>query len=136
MVEVVLAAEAPVREDVLARRIARAHGWLRTGSRIRAQVARHLTGCERTQETGGDFIWRAGTVCEVLAFRRPEEGGSGRSLDGIPTAEIPFVARDMPGLRDEPDPSLVLARRLGIDRRGAPTRTRLQAIISRMRLSQ
>lgn len=39
MIAQVIAVEGPVRDDVLARRIARIHGWLRTGSYIRDRVA-------------------------------------------------------------------------------------------------
>lgn len=48
MVDAVMDAEAPVRDDVLAQRVARAHGWLRTGARIREQIALHLRKLERT----------------------------------------------------------------------------------------
>ena len=62
MVEVVMAAEAPIREDVLAKRIARAHGWLRTGSRIRNQIALHLRDLDATDEKTGRFLWPKGSV--------------------------------------------------------------------------
>ena len=54
----VMEAEAPVKDDVLAQRVFRAHGWLRTGARIREQIARHLRSLERTHET------------TVVAFRK------------------------------------------------------------------
>ena len=51
-------AEAPVRDDVSAERVARAHGWLRTGARIREQIALHLRAFDRTEETSGTFLWK------------------------------------------------------------------------------
>src|SRR3546814_17632021 len=50
--------EGPVLDALLARRIARAHGWLRTGGRIRERVfqiarARYRT----TDEEVGTFYW-------------------------------------------------------------------------------
>lgn len=45
-----LETEAPVRDDVVAQRIARAHGWLRTGSRIRAKIDRHLRPFDFTHD--------------------------------------------------------------------------------------
>jgi hypothetical protein len=35
MVDAIIETEAPLRTDILAQRIARAHGWLGTGGRIR-----------------------------------------------------------------------------------------------------
>ncbi len=62
MIAAVMAAEAPIREDILAKRIARAHGWLRTGSRIRDQIALHLRDLDRTDEQTGRFLWPKGSV--------------------------------------------------------------------------
>ncbi|WP_238121316.1 MULTISPECIES: DUF3320 domain-containing protein [unclassified Xanthobacter] len=131
MVEAVIAAEAPVREDVLAQRIARAHGWLRTGKRIKAQIALHLGPYERTREPGGDFLWRVGSISPRVAFRAPASSAARRSLDEIPEAELLFVACSEVRLADESDPPLTLARRLGIDRLTAANRLRLQEILAR-----
>lgn len=130
MVEAVLVAEAPLREDILAQRIARAHGWLRTGTRIKAQVTRHLAGVERTSEAGGDFIWKAGTVSESLTFRY-SAGPERRAIDEIPLAELVFLASTHPDLRQEKDAPLALARRIGIDRLRAAARMRLHLAIAR-----
>lgn len=56
----VVAQEGPVLDDVLARRIARAHGWMRTGARIRERIT--LLGdqhCHTTQEGNSTFYWPA-----------------------------------------------------------------------------
>ncbi|MFG1331116.1 DUF3320 domain-containing protein [Xanthobacter autotrophicus] len=130
MVEAVLAAEAPLREDILAQRIARAHGWLRTGTRIKAQIARHLTHVERISETSGDFIWLPGTMCGRLPFRYTS-GSQRRGIDEIPIAELAFLASAHPALLKERDPPLALARRIGIDRLGSAARMRLHLGIAR-----
>lgn len=75
MVNAVMDAEAPVRDDVLAQRVARVHGWLRTGARIREQIALHLRKLERTAETTGTFLWKPGTIAQRLPFRRPLGAG-------------------------------------------------------------
>ncbi|WP_149574435.1 DUF3320 domain-containing protein [Xanthobacter oligotrophicus] len=131
MVEAVLNAEAPVREDVLAQRIARAHGWLRTGSRIKAQIALHLASVERTRETTGDFLWLSGTVCERLPFRTSPDAAR-RGVDEIPLAELVFLASNHPRLWEARDPPLALARSIGIERLGREARMRLHLAIARV----
>ncbi|MFG1344604.1 DUF3320 domain-containing protein [Xanthobacter autotrophicus DSM 431] len=131
MVEAVLACEGPVREDVLAQRIARAHGWLRTGARIRAQIAPHLASQERTRESSGDFLWQAGTVRRILTYRAPSGGATRRGIDEIPLAELASVVANNAAVLAEKDSLLALARRIGFDRLGAATRVRLQEAIDR-----
>jgi very-short-patch-repair endonuclease len=133
MVEVVMDAEAPVREDILAQRIARAHGWLRTGARIREQIARHLKGYERTEETSGSFLWMPGTVTHRLAFRPPHGPDHRRPLSEIALAELTdFVLLNREALEEEDSP-LVYARLLQVERLAAPTRERLEEAIARAR---
>lgn len=131
MVDKVLAVEAPVREDILAQRIARAHGWLRTGGRIKAQIARHAVGVARTRETSGDFLWRLGTVCDLLAYRAPADEGARRAVAEIPLAELAYVVDRNRHILEEDDPALTLARLLGIERLAAVTRPRLEEAIAR-----
>ena len=71
MVDAVIEAEAPIKDDVLAQRVARAHGWLRTGARIREQIERHLRILDRTRESTGTFLWKPGTVAARIPFRVP-----------------------------------------------------------------
>src|SRR5690606_24266482 len=48
MIRAVVEAEGPIREDVLCRRIARAHGWARAGARIGDRVLALAAGaCRR-----------------------------------------------------------------------------------------
>ena len=130
MIDAVMTAEAPVREDVLAQRIARAHGWSRTGARIRDQVARHLQNYERTDETPGSFLWQPGTVAPRIAFRRPLSSDHRRPLSEIALAElVDFVLSHPDGLNED-DPPLVYARLLEIDRLAAPSRERLEEAIA------
>jgi very-short-patch-repair endonuclease len=54
----VVQAEGPVRDVVLARRIARMHGWQRTGARIQARVDALATRLfRRTEDAEGALYW-------------------------------------------------------------------------------
>ncbi len=133
MVEAVLDCEAPLREDILAQRISRAHGWLRTGGRIRERIALHLRDVDRTSESSGDFVWRKGTVAPVIDYRQTQDGDARRSILEIPIAELASVAVANPDLFDEPDPALAMARLLGVERLAATSRERLEEAIERGR---
>lgn len=66
MIEAVMKEESPLPADVLAQRIARAHGWLRTGGRIRERIDLHLRGYD-TKDLFGKRVGAAITsLCEVL----------------------------------------------------------------------
>ena len=73
MIEHVIASEGPVLDDVLVRRIARAHGFQRSGSRIRDHVLRFVPrDIPTTEERDLTFYWpRGATPSEVTSFRRP-----------------------------------------------------------------
>ena len=130
MVDAVMAAEAPIREDVLAQRIARAHGWLRTGARIRDQIALHLKKLDRTQETAGTFLWLPGSPAPRIPFRTPGRPDHRRSLGEIPIAELAdFVLSNIAVLEEE-DPPLVYARLLQIERLANSSRSRLEEAIA------
>lgn len=131
MVDAVMDAEAPVRDDVLAQRVARAHGWLRTGARIREQIALHLRKLQRTDETTGTFLWKPGTVVQRLAFRKPLGPDHRRSLADISIAELTDFILAHPAVLDEEDPPLVYARLMQVDRLAAPSRERIAEAITR-----
>jgi very-short-patch-repair endonuclease len=132
MVDAVMAAEAPVRDDVLAQRVARAHGWLRTGPRIREQIALHLRGLDRTEETSGTFLWNPGSTAPRVPFR-PQGPDHRRSLADISIAELTDFVISHPAVLDEEDPPLVYARLMQVERLATPSRERLQEAISRAR---
>ena len=133
MVDAVMEAEAPVRDDVLAQRVARAHGWLRTGARIREQIAQHLRTLERTEESTGTFLWKLGTVVTRVPFRRPNGPEHRRSLAEISIAELADFVLSHPDVLDEEDPPLVYARLMQVERLAAPSRERLLKAIARAR---
>lgn len=129
MVDAVVEAEAPMREDVLAQRIARAHGWLRTGARIRERIALHLKDLDRTSESSGDFVWKKGTISDLVPYRTGF-GESRRPVADIPLAELADLVTANPGLFDEADPALSLARIMGIERLAGTSRARLEEALA------
>lgn len=133
MIDAVVAQEAPILEDSLGQRIARAHGWLRTGSRISDRISLHLRDLDRTVESSGIFIWRNGSVCELLDYRPPADSVSRRLISDIALAELAGLVVSNPEVLDQHDPAVDIARLLGVDRLSALSRARLDEAIARAR---
>jgi len=133
MIEAVVETESPLRADILAQRIARAHGWLRTGGRIREEIDRHLHSFDRSTESSGDFIWKKGTVSDIVSYRPPLSEDARRAVADIALAELVSVVRANPDILDSPDPERDLARHLGVDRLASISRARLTEAIARAR---
>jgi very-short-patch-repair endonuclease len=131
MVDAVMEAEAPLRADVLAQRIARAHGWLRTGARIRERIDLHLRDLPRTEESSGPFLWRPGTIEPIYPYRAPVDVAARRAIQDTPLAELASIAVSEPALLEEIDPALALARLLGVERLAATSRARLDEALQR-----
>lgn len=98
MIAHVVNEEGPVLDSVLSRRIARAHGWVRTGARIRDrvdQVARaHFRSHE--EEQLGTFFWPTNLESDSGAtFRRPGDDDSARSLGEICLQELSALVGEM-----------------------------------------
>jgi len=88
MIALVVNREGPVREDVLAKRIARAHVWARTGKRIRDRVYLLAEECyPSTTEEVGQFFWPEGSdTSQWPQFRYSENGA--RAVDEICIQEL------------------------------------------------
>ena len=125
MVDLVVATEAPVREDILFQRIARAHGWQRTGARIREHISLHLLDSERTEETSGRFIWKKCTLTPRYAYRTAATVDQRRSVAEIPLAELVDFILNHPEALNEADPPLTFARLMHIERLANPARQRI-----------
>jgi very-short-patch-repair endonuclease len=133
MIEAVMDQESPLKADILAQRIARAHGWLKAGSKIRERIDMHLRGYDTTVESSGTFVWKKGTIADVLEYRAPFDEDSRRSIADIPIAELTSVVVANPDLQDMPDPARDLARILGVERLREAPRARLDEAIERAR---
>lgn len=135
MVAFVVAHEGPVLDLVMARRISRAHGWQRTGSRIQErveEVARQ--SFKTTEEAVGAFYW----PCEMepgseVAFRSAGPDAQ-RSMDEICMQELVALASAVVDANATDDENLVaMARELGLLRLRAASRGRLEEALRRFR---
>ena len=131
MVEYVTAVEGPVLDSVLARRIARAHGWQRTGARIQERVntvARSVL--QTTSEDVGTFFWAANQRTDApVAFRGGSEDG--RSVDEICMAELVSLAKDVAASGSTGDAAVIaMARKLRLQRVGAAGRGRFERALA------
>ncbi len=133
MIEAVIETESPLRTDILCQRIARVHGWLRTGGKIRERIDLHLRDFDRTGESSGEFIWKKGAVADIQSYRAPGGEDARRAIGDIPLAELAWIVIENPGLLDEPDPARELARLLGVERLAAASRARLDEAIAKAR---
>jgi len=127
MIEHVINIEGPVRDEVLARRIARAHSWTRTGSRIQDRVVRlaeiHFAA---KKEDVGVFFWpKTSGGLESVGFRRSPLGNA-RSVDEISISELTSLAsRLRQEGHDEESALSLMARELGLLKLRAASRERL-----------
>ncbi|AVS70338.1 DNA helicase [Paracidovorax avenae] len=139
MIAHVVSIEGPVLDALLARRIARAHGWLRTGGRIRERVfqiarARYRT----TDEEVGTFYWpeHLDSMTEP-PFRGPADEDSVRAADEISLAELASLARALieQGAQGE-GIYQAMARGLGLQQLRAASRARLENVVNSLRGEQ
>ena len=102
MIDHVIDTEGPVHEDVLARRIARHHGFKKAGSRIRDRVlgiAKSRRGS--TVESTGRFYWRKHTVKNRLTqVRYRNRDNEMRKVEYICKEELQAIDREL-GLRGD-----------------------------------
>lgn len=132
MVEWVVKQEGPVQDAMLARRLARAHGFQRTGSRIQErieQIAQRLF--KTTEEAGGTFYWpREMEPCGEIAFRWQANDDSIRGIEEICEAELLSLARRVLLRGHEgQDALIVMARELGMQRLREVNRVRLENML-------
>lgn len=92
MVDAVMDTEAPLREEIPAQRIARAHGWLRTGGKVRERIQLHLRDLDGTSESGGEFLWRPGTIAPIHPYRAGRYRGAPRHFR-YPARQTPQYCR-------------------------------------------
>jgi len=130
MVTRIVETEAPVRDDVVAQRIARAHGWLRTGSRIRDKIERHLRPFDFTHDSAGRFLWPKGGIVKTVNYRPPATEDHRRPVADIALQELVGLVQAHPQAHEEPDPALVLARLMGLERLAASSRARIDEAIA------
>ena len=129
MIAHVIDREGPILDALLARRIARAHGWLRTGGRIRERVFQLARRRYRTtDEEIGTFYWpeHIDSATEP-PFRAPADEDSVRAADEISLSELASLARIIINQGTEGEAVYyAMARKLGLQQLRASSRMRLK----------
>ncbi|MGD0109614.1 MAG: DUF3320 domain-containing protein, partial [Rhodopila sp.] len=137
MVLAELSGVGPLRLDRLAQRIARRHGFQRTGREIQERVAAAIPStCRRTEDTAGTFVWPDGADPPSDArFRRPAPGLSVDPAD-IPLDVLADLARECVSSHSGQDAALVAMRdACGMGKLREASRDRFMDALERARLS-
>ncbi len=130
MIAQVIESEGPILDAVLARKIARAHGWQRTGGKIQERVEALASESHKTtEESVGTFYWSPDRGPEVpISFRRVDDGS--RTVDEICMAELTALATEVlaQGHRGEAV-IMAMAREIGLQRLRSASRERLESAL-------
>ncbi|WP_459931932.1 DUF3320 domain-containing protein [Fundidesulfovibrio butyratiphilus] len=135
MVSALIASEGPIREDLLVRKIARAHGLKHSGERIKNRVLALVSRTSpKSHEESMVFYWPE--ECEpssCTTCRLPGPGEETRSVDSIAIQELVVLARQVLSEGVQPEEAHVLmGARLGLKRLRQPSVKRLQSAIKRV----
>jgi very-short-patch-repair endonuclease len=134
LVEVILRAEAPMRDEQLAQRVARAHGFQRTGRRIRDAVfALVPRGCAITKESEAAFIWPPSIAPSSWSVFRDPGRGEQRDPADVPIEELAALARRvLHGAADEEAALILMRDACGLAKLRDATRERCEAAIRKV----
>lgn len=124
----VLRQEAPILDALLVQRVARAHGFQRSGRLIRDRVLELAEQRHHLQDAGFDevFVWQAeGDVPGWSTYRVPVSANDARSIEEIAAEELRMAATTV----DAGDPALEIARLLGVKRLTGAARERIERIL-------
>jgi very-short-patch-repair endonuclease/RecA/RadA recombinase len=127
----VIELEAPIYGDVLAIRVARAHGFGRTGATIRQMVSDAAAGrFPVTQEEGREVFWKPnGPSGRIVPFRPSDE--QVRSHGDVPIGELASLALSFLGRALSDEQILrAMAERLRLGRVAAPARRRFESALA------
>lgn len=130
MVEQIVGLDGPIRDTVLARKIARAHGWQRTGARIQERVSAIAFSClKHTEEDVGVFFWAHNLRAEAsLVFSGDIDAG--RNVDEMCMAELVSLAKFVVAEGKGGDEAVVaMAKRLGMHQVRAASRGRFESAL-------
>jgi len=129
MAKEVLKHEAPIRDDILAKQIARAHGFARTGANIRSRILDLLSDVVATEESTGRFLWSSNEPMAIVEFRPARSEEDQRSVDEISIAELIGLVQSEKTLLSDSDPAVALARSIGLARLSQSARDRIETAI-------
>ncbi|HSS63459.1 MAG TPA: DUF3320 domain-containing protein, partial [Gammaproteobacteria bacterium] len=133
MIDFVIAAEGPLRDDLLVKRVVRGYGFKRTGRKLRDRVLDLTTSrYETTSDAGGVFFWPDHTAPEQwTTFRAPVTEDDFRAATEICFEELAALARQILELGSE-DPAREMALVMGLSRIDSTTRRRLEDVLSQV----
>lgn len=124
----IVALEGPIRDDVLAKRIAKLCGFYKAGAKIREKVLKIARReFKFAKEEGGVFVWPLGSQPGHWEMFRFSIGEAKRPADEISLAELAALARTLrANLDPEEDAAAAMAKAMGLQRLRAATRKRLE----------
>ena len=125
----IISQEAPIRDDVVVRQIARAHGFARTGANIRDRILNILRGFPATDESTGRFLWNESGPQATIEFREAMSDEDKRAIDEISLSELRGFIRQNTDLLQQSDPAVAIARAIGVGRLAQPARERIAEAI-------
>ncbi len=128
LIEKILEAEGPMREDILAKRVARAHGWQRTGNQIIdrvSKVARRHCTVEGEGDSADVFVFPVGFDLNAMVFRKPD-GDERRAIEEISMAELVALRRMLPSDLSCEEAVEAMKGELGVQRLAHRARKRLE----------
>ena len=130
IIHYILDQEAPIRLDILAQRVARAHGLRRTGTVIVDRVNQLIgSGYTIIQEESAFFVWKEGTNIAWNTFRVPLSNHT-RRVDEVPLQELVILASQVIDEGYTGDKALsAMARKLGLQRLRTASRDRLRTAL-------
>ena len=136
MIAHVVAEEGPVLDTALARRIARAHGWVRTGSRIRDRVDQLARARFRSheEEQTGVFFWPTHIESDSsVVFRKPGDEDATRGLSEICLPELRALVDEMVRRGHEGEALIyAVAKEAGVSKLAHAGRQRIEKAIRQM----
>jgi hypothetical protein len=130
MIDHVIAIEGPIYFDVLIDRIARAHGFQRSGETVQ-KIIRAALGRSRfptTKDGDREIVWPQNVVtCDKVPYR----GAGGREHGDVPLPELAGLADLLrtQGLDDDEDLIRGMQEHFGLGRLAISTRERFEAAI-------
>lgn len=137
MVASVIATEAPIYEDILVERIARAHGFQRSGSTIYQAVSRKIGREHAKTDEGGRIVIWANSVSAMKPVPYREGPGAVRSHLDVPIAELAGLALPYVKLRmSEEETVRKLADFFDLGRLRESARSRFEAAVKMARQYQ
>jgi very-short-patch-repair endonuclease len=130
MVKQIAEVDGPIRDTIQARKIARIHGWQRTGARIQERVSAIAFSClQHTEEDVGIFFWtnEPGPGAPIV-FN--DGSDTGRNVDEICLAELVSLAKLVVAEGNVGDGAVVaMAKRLGMHHVRAASRGRFESAL-------